>query len=203
MKVKDYFRSIKISAEMLAISISVISLLISAISFYISSLQPPKISFVTAPYIKHVVDNASLNEAFFIPITILNRGARSGTVLSFELTVTNVTSGETRTYHGQYFTQEGSQTTLGDFFTPISLNGFSSTSYTVCFYPIGTVAGNIFSQAGVYQFEVIAGILNTKNEIQQSTANTFQVTLDQNMESVILEQPDGEYIYPLPIENLQ
>jgi hypothetical protein len=203
MKVKDLFGKIKLSTEVMAIIISVISLFISAMGFYVSSLKSPEISFITAPYIKHVVDNASFNEAFFVPLTIINRGARSGTVLEFDLNVTNRSTRETRTYYGQYFTQENSQTDLGDFFTPITLNGYSSVSYTVCFYPIGMTEGNLFSQEGVYEFEVVAKVSNVRDQDTRTAKNSFQVTVDPNMESAMREQLDGEYIYPLPIENLR
>ena len=194
------FRNIKFSTEIIAIVISVISLLISAVGFYVSSLRAPEISFVTAPYIKHVVDNTSFNEAFFVPLTLINRGARPGTVLSFELNVKNQTTGEIRTYYGQYFTQENSPTNLGDFFTPITISGYSATSRTVCFYPLGTVAGNFFSQEGVYEFRVTAEVSNVQDESLQISEDKFQVTVDEGMESVMMEQFDGEYIFLLPIE---
>ena len=145
--------------------ISVISLLYLPLSFYFSSLKPSDISFISAPYMKHVVDDASFNEAFYIPLTIVNRGARPGTVLSFEVRVTMQTTGEKRTYYGQYFTQDNSHTELGDFFTPITINGYSSASYTVCFYPLGTMAGNMFSQEGEYKFVVAAKVSNAINEV--------------------------------------
>jgi len=175
---------------------------ISTVSVYVSSLKSPDLNFITAPYIKHVVDDGSLNEAFYVPLTIVNRGARPGTVLSFELNVTHQPSGESRTYYGQYFTQDNSQTTLGDFFTPITLNGYSSVSNTVCFYPIGTLEGNFFSLTGKYEFEVIGTVTNVKNETSKSTSNQFRITVDEEMVNEIQEQFDGEYIYPLPIEDV-
>jgi hypothetical protein len=202
-KAKNHFGNIRISTEIIAIVISVISLLISAVGFYVSSLRAPEISFVTAPYIKHVVDNASLNEAFFVPVTIINQGARPGTVLSFELSVTNQTTEATRTYYGQYFAQENSPTDLGDFFTPITLGGSSSTSRTVCFYPIGTVSGNFLSQKGVYEFQVIAQISNVQNQSSQISEDKFQITVDEGMASAMRAQSDGEYIFPLPIEPIR
>jgi hypothetical protein len=202
MKITDYFRKINLSTEVIAIIISVISLLVSAIGFYMSSLRSPDLNFVIAPYVKHVVDNASLNEAFFVPLTVINRGAKAGTVLSFDLKVTYLANGETRTYYGQYFTQENSQTDLGDFFTPITLNGYSSTSSTICFYPLGSSQGNLLFGPGVYEFEVTAEVSNVKDEEPTIIKDVFQITVDENMKNVMQKQPDGEYLYPLPIESI-
>ncbi len=203
MSLKGIFAKNKLTNKSIAIIISVISLLVSLIGFYFSNLKPPKISFVTAPYIKQVVDDGSLNEAFFIPLTIVNRGAQPGTVLSFELNVANQTRGESRTYYGQYFAQENSQASLGDFFTPITLAGYSSASYTICFYPIGTVVGNLFSKEGVYEFEVVGKITNVKDQASIITENQFKITVDATMANIMDSQPDGEYIYPLVIEDFQ
>lgn len=202
LKLKEYFESLRLSRETIAIIIAGISLLVSAVGFYTSSLKPPDISFITAPYIKHVVDDASLNEAFYIPLTIINRGAWSGTVLSFEIRVINHTTQEERAYYGQYFTRANSQTELGDFFTPITLNGYSSAAYTVCFYPLGTMAGNLFSQEGEYEFVVRAKVSNVKGELPITTEDTFRITVDRSMENVMKGQVHGEYPYSLPIESI-
>jgi hypothetical protein len=194
--------NIGLTKEVIAIIISVISFVISTISIYVNNLKSPDISFITAPYIKHVVDNGSLNEAFYIPLTMVNRGARPGTVLSFELKVTYQADGKSQIYYGQYFTQENSQTNLGNFFTPITLYGYSSESFTVCFYPLGIMEGNFFSQTGVYEFEIVGMVTNVKNESSKPISNHFRITVDEAMLDVMQAQPDGEYLYPLPIESL-
>jgi hypothetical protein len=200
MKIKDFTGNFRLSKEIVAIIISLFSLLVSGIGFYLSTLKPPNIDFVTAPYIKHIVDNASFNEAFFIPVTISNQGARSGTVLSFELNVTNLTNGKSRTYFGQYFTKDNSPSELGNFFTPITVNGYSSLSKTVCFYPIGITQDNLFSEEGKYDFNLKGEVSNENGGTLRIIENTFQISANKNMEALMLEQPDGEYIFPLPVE---
>jgi hypothetical protein len=44
-----------------------ISFAVSIISFYTGSLKAPDLHFYTAPYIRHVVDSGSRNEAFLFP----------------------------------------------------------------------------------------------------------------------------------------
>lgn len=200
MKIKASFKNLRFSVENFAILISILSLVISAVGFYINTVRPPNISVITAPYIKHVVDNASLNEAFFVPLTLVNQGAQTGTVLSFDLNVTNRETGETRTYYGQYFAQDDAPTELGAFFTPITLDGYSSASYTVCFYPIGSQAGNLFSGQGDFDFEVVGKVSNVAKKNTQTRTNAFHISVDESMANVMASQPDGEYIYPLKIE---
>lgn len=188
-----------LTKEVASVIISVVSFIISMISAYFNTAKAPDISFVTAPYVKHVVDNASLNEAFFIPVTIANRGARSGTILSFDLQLENP-QGETQTYTGQYFTANGSNTSLGDFFAPITLSGYSSDSRTIAFYPEGFRQGNFFSQMGTYEFTITGEVTNVRNETLKTTKNVFTISVDKSMVDSMNEQPDGEFIYPMSIE---
>ena len=51
--------------EALAIFISIISFVISTVNVYVTNLKSPDLSVIVAPYIRHIVDDQSLNEAFF------------------------------------------------------------------------------------------------------------------------------------------
>lgn len=190
----------KFAKEFIAIFIAVTSCLLSTATLYVNNLTAPNINIVTAPYIKHVVDNQSFNEAFFVPLTLINRGARPGTVLSFELTVTYAATGGQETYFGQYFTEPNSQQNIGPFFTPITLNGHSSQSQTVCFYPVGEDSGNFFDLPGAYSFAVTGTVANVRGGETETIASAFTVRVDEAMTAAMDAQPDGEYIFPLPIE---
>jgi hypothetical protein len=190
---------LELTKEALAVGISIISFIISAVGFYTGSLKAPDIDFIPAPYIKQVVDNQSLNEAFFIPLTITNRGARSGSLLSLELAVTYLPEGRRETYFGQYFAASGNQTLVGDFFTPISLAGYSTTSVTVCFYPLGRREGNFFAQEGEYEFHVIGKTANARGKEDIRIIQTFLIQVDGEMAAAMQTQADGEYPYSLPI----
>jgi len=53
--------------DVVAIVISLISFVISTINVYVTNLKSPDLSMVITPYIRQIVDNSSLNEAFFYP----------------------------------------------------------------------------------------------------------------------------------------
>jgi hypothetical protein len=192
-----------IATELIPLGISIVALILSIFNFYINYLKSPEISFVVAPYISHVVDDASRNEAFFIPLTVINRGARPGTVLSFELTVTHELTQNKADYFGQYFAKKDDQRIIGDLFSPMSLQDYSTGSQTVCFYPIGSHPGNFFSEAGVYDFAVKALVANVQNNAQRSITQNFHVIVTDEMVAVMRTQPDGEYPYPLRAELVQ
>ena len=109
--------------KMFPITISIISLLLSTFNLYVNYLRAPDIGFVVAPYISHAVDTSSSNEGFFIPITVVNRGARPGTVSSFDLTVTHLETQKQAGYFSQYYSKDNEFLLIGSYFTPISLEG--------------------------------------------------------------------------------
>lgn len=163
--------------KLFPIGISLVALFLSTFNLYINYLKSPEISFVVAPSIIHLVDNDSSNETFFIPLTMINRGARPGTVTAFELTVTHLPTQKQANYFGQYYAKKDEQKTTGDLFSPVTLDGYSTSSNTVCFYPIGARAGNFFAEAEAYEFTLTAVIANVRNEFQKSLPRTFRITL--------------------------
>lgn len=189
-----------LTKEVIAVIVSVVSFIVSVIGFYTGSLKAPDLHFYTAPYIRHVVDNASLNEAFFIPLTIANRGARPGTLLSVDLTVIYLPDGSQRRYFGQYFAQDNTQDLVGGFFTPLTLNGYSSEARTVCFYPEGRQPGNFFARAGEYEFRLAGSSPAPRGAGEARVSDVFRVRVDDAMAAVMQGQKDGEYIYPLAVE---
>ena len=62
--------------------------------------------------------------------------------------------------------------------------------------------GNLLFGPGVYEFEVTAEVSNVKDEEPTIIKDVFQITVDENMKNVMQKQPDGEYLYPLPIESI-
>ena len=129
---------LRFTREALAILISIISFVISTVNVYVTNLKSPDLSMIVAPYVRHIVDDTSLNESFFIPLTIVNQGAKPGSLTSFELIITYLPTGEKATYYAQYFAQENNSELLGSFFSPLNVAGHSSDGRTVCFYEVSS-----------------------------------------------------------------
>ena len=192
--------AMRFTREALAIVISIISFVISTVNVYVTNLKSPDLSMIVAPYIRHIVDDQSLNEAFFIPVTIVNQGAKPGSLTSFELTVTHLPSGEQEIYYAQYFARENDAELLGSFFSPMNLAGYSSDGRTVCFYPLGKGDRNVFVQPGMYEFTLTGMAANVSGRPQRSIIQVFTINLTQEMYEQMQQSPDLEYPYPIRIE---
>ena len=192
--------ALRFTREALAILISIISFIISSVNVYVTNLKAPDLSMIVAPYINQIVDNASLNESFFIPLTVVNRGAKPGSLLSFELSVTYFPTGDQETYYGQYFALDDQPESPGAFFAPINLEGYSADSRTVCFYPLGERRGNFFAQMGTYEFTVTGVAANVRGDSQKRIIQKFRIELTQEMYDQMQKAPDLEYSYPMRIE---
>lgn len=192
--------ALRFTKEALAIMISIISFVISTVNVYVTNLKAPDLSMMVAPYIRQIVDDQSLNEAFFIPVTIVNQGAKTGSLTSFELEITYLPTGEQETYFGQYFAQADNSELLGSFFSPLNLAGNSSLGRTVCFYPIGKGNGNFFAQPGTYEFTLRGAAANVKGKPQRDIIQVFSIELTEDMFNQMQQSPDLEYPFPMRIE---
>lgn len=197
---RGFHGALQFTREALAIVISIISFVISTVNVYVTNLKSPDLNMIVAPYIRHIVDNQSLNESFFIPVTIVNQGAKPGSLTSFDLTVTFLPTGDQETYYAQYFAQENNSELLGGFFSPLNLAGYSSDGRTVCFYPLGKKSGNFFSQTGMYEFTLTGVAANVRGRPQRSITQIFTIDLTQEMYDQMQQEPDLEYRYPMRIE---
>lgn len=147
-------------ANGIAAVVSLIALAFSAYSLWETSLKqaelkifvPPVIQF-SAPY------NNSNFEAVQIPVTVTNEGARTGTVLSFNLDVRNPRTGETKSYYAAAFGMwSPDQARNGGLppFAPMSIAGNSSEMRTVLFYTRGEdqKPNEHIRSTGGYDFEL-------------------------------------------------
>jgi hypothetical protein len=200
VKSNGVFGFLKSMKDAVAIIISLISIIISTVNVYVTNLKAPDLSMIVAPYINQIVDSQSLNESFFIPLTVINRGAKPGSILSFELNITYLPTGAQETFYGQYFAHQDVPEIPGELFAPMNLDGYSAVSRTVCFYPLGEKAGNFFAQIGTYEFTVVGMSANVKGEAPKRIFQDFRIELTQEMYDQMQKEPDLEYSYPMRIE---
>ena len=89
---------------------------------------PPTIRYAS-PY-----QNTNL-EMFEVPVTVLNQGARSGTILAMELTVEKAGTGQVKRFYAAGLDQWSLEAARSGFkpFMPVALAGRTSRSRTVLF----------------------------------------------------------------------
>lgn len=140
----------------LATIISALALVFSGYSFYEAVLRAPELAVYVPPRIAYTDPDRpdSPFEVFIIPVTLANDGARTGTILSLDLIVTNPKTGDTKRFYSAQTGSWGTQPVKA--YAPVSLPGRVSSSEAVQFFPVADEKlPRITSlEGGTYQFEL-------------------------------------------------
>lgn len=119
--------------------VSALALAFSGYSLWDSSLKAPDIKVFVPPQAQYGSPYQNSNfEVFAIPMTLLNDGGRSGTILSIGLEATSVKTGETKRFISSEFgrwSAERNRASASQPFAPIALAGKASRTETVLFFP--------------------------------------------------------------------
>ena len=103
-----------------------------------TSLQRADMRVFVSPLIRYASPyQNSIFEVFEIPLTVINEGAQTGTILSFDLEVTNSQNGASKHFYSAGLGPWSLARVKGEGltpFTPVSLTGRSSQSETILFY---------------------------------------------------------------------
>jgi len=137
--------------------ISLFALVFSGFSFYETVLRQPDLRLFVPPVINYSHPSQGTFEVFNIPITIANYGARSGTILSMDLTVTNSKTGKSKRFYSAAFgLWREAWNGAPPSFAPIAVPGKSSYSKDLLFYTrFDEELGRITDQeGGSYLFEL-------------------------------------------------
>jgi hypothetical protein len=127
--------------RMLSEIIAGVALVFSAYNLWQNKLKHADLRVFVPPVIQYTAPNQNGNlEVFVIPVTLANEGARTGTVLSMELEVTDPrTQAVKRFYSADFGTWSLDKAINGGNvpFAPISLEGRGRRTETVLFYTRG------------------------------------------------------------------
>ncbi len=137
----------------LATVVSAFAFAFSGVSFYETVMKQPQLAVYVPPVLHYGQDGNGDVELFAIPLTIANDGARTGTVLSMDLVAENVKTKARLKFYSAYFGDHPRVTTTTPrAFAPISVQGRSTFSDTIRFYPSGKVRPFVLEDAGDVQF---------------------------------------------------
>ncbi len=115
-----------------------VAVAMSMYSLWRTSLKRADLHVFVSPVIRYASPyQNSIFEVFEIPLTVINEGAQTGTILSFDLEVTNSQNGTSKLFYSAGLGPWSLAKVKGEGlmpFTPVSLTGRSSQSETVLFY---------------------------------------------------------------------
>lgn len=140
--------------------VALVALAFSAYSLWETSLKQPDVRIFVPPVIQFSAPyNNSNFEVIAIPVTFANEGARTGTVLSMELAVTDPRTSQTKLFYAADFgrwTMEKTRAQAYQPFAPLSLAGRASRTETVLFYTRGDdqKPAQIIEKTGPYGFKL-------------------------------------------------
>jgi hypothetical protein len=142
----------------IATLVALIALVFSAYSLWETSLKQPDVRLFVPPVIQYSAPyNNSNFEVIAVPIAFANEGARTGTVLSMELAVTDPRTKQTKHFYAADFgrwTMEKTRASAYQPFAPISLAGRAARTETVLFYTRGEEEqpAQLIREVGPYSF---------------------------------------------------
>ncbi len=126
---------------MLSDVIAGVALLVSGYNLWQTRLKRADLKVFVPPVIHYSCPYQNSNfEVFAIPVTLVNEGAQTGTVLSLELHVTDPRTGSVKRFYGADFGRWAMEKTRSGAyqpFAPISLAGHARQTETVLFYTRG------------------------------------------------------------------
>ena len=145
----------------LAALLSLVALSQSGYSLWETSLKQAEVQVFVPPVIQYAAPYQNSNfEVIAVPVTLTNEGARTATVLSMELAVTDPRTKQTKRFYAADFgrwTMERTRTGAYEPFAPASLAGRSSITRSVLFYTRGTdqKPDQLIRDPGNYSFSLI------------------------------------------------
>ncbi len=112
--------------------VSGVAMLFSGFSFYETSVKQANLQ-IHKPT-NFYMYREGFRDVLAIPISISNNGAQRGTILSFDLKVTNLETKETKTFRNLYFGENPK--TNRKLFSPITIQGRETETNTVMFHAV-------------------------------------------------------------------
>jgi hypothetical protein len=134
-----------------------VAVALSGYSLWQTSLKQADLQVFVPPLIRYAsLYQNSIFEVFEVPLTVINEGAQTGTVLSLDLEVTNLQTGTVKHFYSAGLGPWSLAKVQGEGlepFTPLSLAGRASQSTTVLFYARNDArVRQIIEGPGLYNF---------------------------------------------------
>lgn len=147
-----------VDGNRIAAVVSAVALMFSAYSLWETSLKQADVAVFVPPVIQFSAPYQNSNfEMVAVPVTLVNEGARTGSVLSMELAITDPRTSATKLFYAAdigNWSMERARSRAFTPFAPMSLAGRTSRTETVIFYTRGEdqKPNEILRETGPYTF---------------------------------------------------
>jgi|SRR5262245_20447878 len=195
----------------LATSFSGLALLGSAVSLWESTLKQAEVKLYVSDNIFFTRDPWGSYEVLIVPITIANRGARDGAVLSLSLEVKNSNTSQSKRFKSSYMAEAPYFGGRDDVtanqrrpklpFAPLSVAGRGAFTGTVLFYPEDAPEKKVIDSNSKIEMTLTIAVLSQTGWLDRllSASPPAPVTLSAEVPQYMPGVVIGGYIVPLKV----
>jgi hypothetical protein len=163
-----------------------LAVVISLYSLWRTALQHASLNVFVPPIIRYASPyQNSVFEVFEIPMTVVNEGALTGTILSFNLEVMNPRHGVSKQFYSAAFGAWSLEKAQGESingFTPISLIGRGTQAATILFFARhDSEIQQIVDGPGPYEFRLTPLMAQSEQRIPIGRSTVPQLTFTMNL----------------------
>jgi hypothetical protein len=196
----------------LAPMFSGLALIGSVVSMWETTIKQAEVRLHVSDNIYFTRDPWGGYEVLIIPVTLANRGARDGTILSLALDVKNLATNESQRFKSTYMADAkwfGSRDDVSANqrrpkvpFAPVSVTGRGAFTGTLLFYPADNSEKKVVDSNSKIEMTLTAGVLSGGGWVDRllSAASPPPVTIQAEVPEYRVGIVIGGYVMPLKVK---
>ncbi len=200
------------SRALLPTAISAIALVGSVVSMWETTIKQAELRLHVSDNIYFTRDPYGSYEVLIIPVTLSNRGARDGTVLTLALDVKNLTSNQSKRFKSTFAADPSWFSGRDDLtanlrrpkvpFAPVSVAGHGAFTGTLLFYPVDDPEKRVVDAKSKIEMTMTAGVLSGNGWLDRllSAPPPPPVTMEAEVADYAVGRLIGGYIMPLKVK---
>jgi|SoiMethySBSTD1v2_1073268.scaffolds.fasta_scaffold11072_5 hypothetical protein len=193
-------------------AISAVALIGSVVSLWETTIKQAEVKLHVSDNIHFTRDPYGSYEVLIIPVTLANRGARDGTVLTLSLDVKNLTTNQSKRFKSAYTAEAKWFSARDDVtanlrrpkvpFAPVSVAGRSAFTGTLLFYPADEPEKKVVDPNSKLEMTLTAGLLQGNGWLDRLVAAPPPppVTIEAEVADYLVGRLIGGYIMSLKVK---
>jgi hypothetical protein len=193
-------------------AISAIALIGSVVSMWETTIKQAEVKLHVSDNIYFTRDPWGSYEVLIVPVTLANRGARDGTILTLSLDVKNLTTNQSKRFKSTYTADArwfgGRDDVSANLrrpkvpFAPVSVAGRSAFTGTLLFYPADDPEKKVIDSNSKIEMTLTAGLLPGNGWLDRliSPPPPPPVTIEADVAEYRVGILIGGYVMPLKVK---